>query len=315
MISVQSCAKAAAFLRADRAAGAGTAAGSVVSADARHYARRMLSVVGMKRAACAVVLGAVLCVGCAARWLPPKNYDVASQADPQANYAAVLEVAKTKQYTVLSKDEAAKKVRLQARTNGKSVIEVQIVAGQVKLAATGALVRDGKVHRNLASEMDKLHGALKQRLASSAPAPGAVAASSAPAEPAADTSGAPQAWSEPAYDPAVWGNGNFTCLPVRVPAEHQSALTLQLSNGEKADLQLSLAYAPELCRSPTQCKQPGGCPALGIGDPERVNRIAARLSKGEIGSQATLLDAGKSVANIDLSRHGSIVQAMSEIKR
>jgi hypothetical protein len=101
---------------------------------------------------------------------------------------------------------------------------------------------------------------------------------------------------------------------VRVPAEHQSALTLQLSNGEKADLQLSLAYAPELCRSPAQCKQPGGCPALGIGDPERVNRIAARLSKGEIGAQATLLDGGKPVAAIDLGHHGSIVQAMSEIK-
>jgi hypothetical protein len=125
----------------------------------------------------------------------------------------------------------------------------------------------------------------------------------------------PQAWSEPAYDPSVWGNGNFTCLPVRVPAEHQAALTLQLSNGEKADLQLSLAYAPELCRSPTQCKQPGGCPALGIGDSERVNRIAARLSKGEIAALAMLLDGGRPVANIDLSRHGSIVQAMSEIKR
>ena len=110
-------------------------------------------------------------------------------------------------------------------------------------------------------------------------------------------------------------NGNFTCLPVRVPQEHQNALALQLSNGEKADLQLSLAYAPELCRSPAQCKLPGGCPALGIGDSERVSRIAGRLSRSEIGAHATLLDGGKPVANIDLSRHGSIVQALSEIKR
>ena len=43
-------------------------------------------------------------------------------------------------------------------------------------------------------------------------------------------------------------------------------------------------------------------------------RIAARLSKGEIGAQATLLDGGKPVAAIDLGHHGSIVQAMSEIK-
>jgi hypothetical protein len=92
-------------------------------------------------------------------------------------------------------------------------------------------------------------------------------------------------------------------------------LTLQLTNGEKADLQLSLAYDPGLCRSPAQCKQPGGCPALGIGDTERVNRLAGRLSRGEIGSQAILLDSGKPVATIDLSHHGSIVQAMVEIKK
>jgi hypothetical protein len=103
-------------------------------------------------------------------------------------------------------------------------------------------------------------------------------------------------------------------LPVRVPAEHQSALTLQLSNGERADLQLSLAYDAGLCRSPVQCKQPGGCPALGIGDAERVTRIAGRLSRGEIGSSAILLDGGKPVATIDLAHHGSIVQALSEIK-
>jgi hypothetical protein len=273
----------------------------------------MLSAVGMKRTACAVVLGAALSVGCAGRWLPPKNHDVATQSDPQASYAAVLDVASAKKYAIVSKDDAAKKVRLQAHSNGKSFIDVAVVAGQVKLTAAGNLVRDGKVHRVLANEVNNLEVDVRQRLGAAAPVAGAQVAS-APAQPAGDTAAMPQAWSEPAYDPSVWGNGNFTCLPVRVPAEHQAALTLQLSNGEKADLQLSLAYAPELCRSPTQCKQPGGCPALGIGDPERVNRIAARLSKGEIGAQATLLDGGKPVAAVDLAHHGSIVQAMSELK-
>ena len=273
----------------------------------------MLSVVGMKRTACAVALGAALSVGCGSRWLPPKNYDVATQVDPQASYAAVLEVAGAKKYTVVARDDAAKKARLQAHSNGKSFIDVQVFAGDVRLTAAGGLVRDGKVHRVLTNELDELEASLRQRLGSGA-APAAAPVASAPAEVAAPAGAMPQAWSEPAYDPTVWGNGNFTCLPVRVPAEHQSALTLQLSNGEKADLQLSLAYAPELCRSPVQCKQPGGCPALGIGDPERVNRIAARLSKGEIAAQATLLDGGKPVAAIDLAHHGSIVQAMSELK-
>jgi hypothetical protein len=268
----------------------------------------------MKRAACAVVLGTALSVGCGGRWLPPKNYEVPTQSDPQASYAAVLEVASAKSYTVVSRDDAARKARLQAHSNGKSFIDVEVVAGEIKLAAGGALVRDGKVHKVLLTELNDFEADLKQRFAGAAPA--VAAGSTPPVPPAANasTAGVPQAWSEPAYDPSVWGNGNFTCLPVRVPAEHQSALALQLSNGEKADLQLSLAYAPELCRSPSQCKQPGGCPALGIGDTERVNRIAGRLSRGEIGAQATLLDGGKPVANIDLAHHGSIVQAMTEIK-
>lgn len=271
----------------------------------------MLSAVGFKRAAGAVVLGAALCVGCGGRWLPPKNYEVPTQSEPQASFAAALEVASAKNYVVVSKDEASKKARLQAHSNDKSFIDLEVAAGEVKLTPAGELVRNGKVHRVLAKELSNLEFDLKQRFGAGTTAP--AAASSAPAEPVA-SAGVPQAWSEPAYDPSVWGNGNFTCLPVRVPAEHQAALTLQLSNGEKADLQLSLAYAPELCRSPTQCKQPGGCPALGIGDAERVSRIAARLSKGEIASVATLLDGGKPVASVDLSHHGSIVQAMSEIK-
>jgi hypothetical protein len=168
------------------------------------------------------------------------------------------------------------------------------------------------VHKSLNTEMNGLEQSLKERFNG-----GAAPASSSPAVATTapvDTSGAPTAWSEPAYDPSVWGNGNFTCLPVRVPVEHQAALSLQLSNGEKADLQLSLAYDQGLCRSPAQCKQPGGCPALGIGDTERVNRLAGRLSRGEVGSQATLLDGGKPVATIDIAHHGSIVQALSEIK-
>jgi hypothetical protein len=273
----------------------------------------MQSASGFGRKASVVVLALALSVACG-RWQPAKSYDVATQSDAQASYAAVLEVAGAESYKIASKDDAAKKVRLQSRTNSSSFIDVEVTAGNVRLAAAGNLVRDGKVHKNLGKEVSSLEGKLKKRLRSGAPA-AAAATPVAAAEPAAAAAGVPTAWSEPAYDPSVWGNGNFTCLPVRVPAEHQAALTLQLSNGEKADLQLSLAYAPELCRSPAQCKVPGGCPALGIGDPERVTRIAARLSKGEVASQAILLDSGKAVANIDLAKHGSIVQAMSEIKR
>jgi hypothetical protein len=276
----------------------------------------------MRRASLVAALTLSLGVGCG-RWQPPKTYDVSTQSDPQSAYAAVLEVAAAKKYKVIAKDDAAKKVRLEAHVSGseaarKSFIDVEVGAGSVRLFAAGMLVRDGKVHKSLSNEMNGLERQLKERLAAG-PAPGAAPAPATlgppPAEPAPPSAGVPVAWSEPAYDPSVWGNGNFTCLPVRVPQDHQNALSLQLSNGEKADLQLSLAYAPELCRSPAQCKVAGGCPALGIGDPERVSRIAGRLSRGEIAAQATLLDSGKPVANIDLTRHGSIQQAMSEIKK
>lgn len=266
-----------------------------------------------KRLVAAVVLVAGLAAGCGVRWLPVTGHSVLTPVDSQATYAGVLQVAGAKGYTLVSRDDAAKRVRLRAQSNSKSFIDIQVRPGDVQLIAAGALVRDGKVHRALVGEINKLEDELKQRLGSPVAGPLADPRVNAPA--VAQSAGMPQSWTEPAYDPSVWGNGNFTCLPVRVPAEHQAALTLQLSNGERADLQLSLAYAPELCRSPVQCKQPGGCPALGIGDAERVNRIAARLSRGEIGSLASLLDGGRPVATIDLSHHGSIVQALSEIKR
>ncbi len=276
----------------------------------------MLSV-GSKRALCSVILGFSLCFGCAGRWQPASSHDVAFQAEPQAAFAAVQEVVTAQGYGIQFKDEAAKKLRLQSRANANSFIDIEVTAGVVKLAPAGNLVRGDKVHKLLGSELNNLEVDLKKRFGGGQVV--AVAPSSpsntAAAAPAVDAAGMPAAWTEPAYDPSVWGNGQFTCIPVRVPADHQGALSLQLTNGEKADLQLSLAYDAGLCRSPAQCKQSGGCPALGIGDTDRVNRLAGRLSRGEIGATAVLLDSGKPIANIDLSRHGSIVQAMSEIKR
>lgn len=277
---------------------------------------------GFRRQLLVASLALALGAGCG-RWQPAKSYQVTTQAEPSQSYATVLDVGAGEKYKVVSKDEASKKVRFQSHINDASFIDVEVTAGKVRLAAAGKLAREDKVHKGLARELSALEGKLKQRLGATT----AVAASPPPepeaeqaAEPASESaaaaaSGVPLAWSEPAYDPSVWGNGNFTCLPVKLPVERQSMLSLQLSSGEKADLQLSLAYAPELCRSPAQCKVPGGCPALGIGDPERVNRMAQRLSKGEIAAAAVLFDGAKAVVTIDLTKHGTIAQALTEIKR
>ena len=257
-------------------------------------------------------LGATACN----RWRPQQAHDVAGLADPNATYAVVLDTLKAQKYSVLDQDAAAHSVRVRAHIgehdpDGVSVIQARVDAGGVHLSASGYLVHpDGSMHRALNTELASLDKQLRQKLAQTGPT---SPASPAPAAaPVAAVGSLPLAWSEPAYDPSVWGHGNFTCLPVKLAEQEQSQLTLKLSNGENADVLLSLAHAPELCRSPAECKLPGGCPALGMADAERVSRLASRLSKHEIGPLATLLSRGQPVATIDLSKHGSIAQAMAE---
>jgi hypothetical protein len=267
----------------------------------------------IRRAAFAVCIAAAVSSGCS-RWQALRAHEVPSQGDPRGQYAAVLEVVKAEKYSVVSEEPAQYRVRVEAKasTSQKSFIDIEVASDAVRLAGAGHLVRNGKIHKSLNTEIGRLEQKLAARLGV-APA-GSASAAAAPVA-AAPLVGLPESWSEPASDPAVWGTGNFTCLPVRVPPEHQGALVLRLSTGENADVQLSLAYAPELCRSPQKCKVAGGCPALGIGDSERVQKLAGRIKKSEITSRATLLDGTSAVASIELGQHGSIVQALSEMKK
>lgn len=263
-----------------------------------------------------------LATGCKG-WRPQQPHDVAALADPNATFSVVLDTLKAQKYNVIDQNAGAHAVRVRSHVDESdpghvSVISVSVDGAAVRLSASGYLVRpDGTTHHALNSELASLQSALQKSLgshakASAAPPPSAPVGPSV-AIPVATPSGSlPAAWSEPAYDPAVWGRGNFTCLPIKLADEEQSQLTLKLSNGEVADVQLSLAHAPELCRSPAACKLPGGCPALGIADTEHVSRLASRLSRHEIGPLATLFSRGQAVATIDLSKHGSIAQAMAE---
>jgi hypothetical protein len=261
-------------------------------------------------------LSATATTGCGGRWRPQHAGDVTSSSDANATYAVVLDTLKTQKYQVLSQDSASRTVSVRAHVGerdaeGGSVIHLAVTGNHVRVSATGYLVhRDGSTHRTLNTELASLDKLLQKNLSgSAAPAPRNAAT---PNSVATSNGALPVAWSEPAYDPAVWGKGNFTCLPVKLAEADQAGLTLKLSTGENADVLLSLAHAPELCRSPAECKLPGGCPALGIADADRVSRLAARLSKHEILPLATLLSKGQPVATIDLSKHGSIAQAMAE---
>ncbi len=286
----------------------------LTSPGAPPYAARMLRFLAGFRAGLglAVVLAA-LATSCGG-WRQQPPHDVAGLTDPNATYAVVLDTLRTEKYTIIDQDPAALAVRVRSHADSShvSVILLRVDAGAVHLSASGYLVRaDGKTHHSLNSELASLHKALQKKLGGTGPGPSNTAAAQ-PVARAAAPGALPVAWSEPAYDPSVWGHGNFTCLPLKLADGEQSQLSLKLSNGETADVFLSLAHAPELCRSPAQCKLAGGCPALGIADAERVSRLAGRLSKHEIGPLATLFSRGQAIATIDLSKHGSIAQAMAE---
>jgi len=266
------------------------------------------------------LLVALASAGCQG-WRPPANHDVTGLGDPNATYAAVLDALQSHKYALIDQDPAAHTVRVRSHVDEhepshSSVILLQVDGAAVHISASGYLVHpDGTIHHSLSSELALLQKHLEQRLGTGPAAPAsAPSLALMPPPPPVPSGNLPVSWSEPAYDPKVWGPGNFTCLPVKVAAEDQAQLTLRLSNGENADVSLSLAYAPALCRSPGECKLPGGCPALGIGDPDHVSRIAGRLSRHEVGSLATLVLRGQPVATIDLSKHGSIAQAMTEAK-
>jgi hypothetical protein len=261
----------------------------------------------------ALLLSSVAC----GHWKPARGYEVPNTLDAKSTYGVILDVVKHDGYQVLEENEGLHRVQVRAHYDEKSAehnsyITAQVAPdGKVQLVPSGYAVRnDGSIHKKLAEELS----VLERQITNALRAGPSTAASNKPV-PVAASASVPHAWSEPAYDPKAFGPGDFTCLPVKLPEDEQRMLKIRLSNGEDADVVLSLAYAPELCRSPSQCRLPGGCPALGIGDSTQVSKLAERLAKNEVASQATLLHRDKPVAVLDLSRHGSIAQAMTQYKR
>ncbi|HEY2404966.1 MAG TPA: hypothetical protein VGI10_03140 [Polyangiaceae bacterium] len=269
-------------------------------------------------------LSALAALGCGERFRPVTAHDVAAPADPRATYGVVLEVAAREKYRIVVRDDAHLVLQVRSHVDqtddGRvSVINFGVDPNGVHLWASGYLVHpDGTIHRRLDAELERLERVLTARLGAGAaglvaqPTPPPQAPLAAP--PPAPVAALPSAWNEPASDQDTWGRGNFTCLPLTLPAQDQKELSLELSSGERADVTLSLAYSPALCHSANECKQPAGCPALGIGDAAHVSRLAARLSKKEISSQATVRFRGQPVAMLDLSHHGSVAQAMTGTK-
>ncbi len=283
------------------------------------------------RGTCASLLLAVLAlvVGCG-RFQPLRPYQVERSGDPEATYQVVREVLAQQSYKPDDEIVPGRSVRVAAHVGAKNAaqrswITVEVTPrGEVRLVPSGGLVQGNTLHRRLAQEVQTMQQKIGARLAIGARAATVASPSSPTAEPSgskpktlatlASAGGMPRAWNERPYDPKTWGPGEFTCVPVKLTPDSRQ-LELRLSDGSNADVAISVAYAPALCRSPSACSLPDGCPALGLGDTDQVTRLAERLSEGAVGSQATLLQNGKPVANIDLRAHGSVAQALTQLDR
>jgi len=265
-------------------------------------------------------------LGCA-RWAQQRPYAVKGTLEPSATYQAVQEVVAQHDYQVIKRDDAARTLELRTHTDESSDKVTTITlkvddGGGVTLAPAGFLVReDGTIHKRVDKELSDLEVALSERLGGGAPAPSGSASATGTAPPPTiggalakgGTPGSiPEAWVEPAADTARWGTGNFTCLPVHIPVSDIGLIALKLSNGEIANVVLSLAYDASLCRSPAACGHTDGCPALGIGDTQQVQALAQLVGSQKVAPKATLLYKGQATVLVDLSRHGSIAQGMGQ---
>ncbi|MDQ2645752.1 MAG: hypothetical protein M3020_18190 [Myxococcota bacterium] len=278
------------------------------------------------------LLTPVLTLGCN-RWQPARAYQIPpGSAGAKPTYDAVQEVLSANKYQVLEKNDAAFSTKIRSHAHESNDALASFIAitvesnGHVVLTPSGYLVRpDGTIHRKLESELEELEYALSQRLnvplgarqplPPPAPPPTAATAGTAPSASTSSPTGIPYAWSERAYEPSTWGSDEFTCVPVKIAPEDQSQLRLRLSNGQDATVVISIAYAPELCRSPQQCSLPGGCPALGLGDEQQVAALAGLISNNAVAKEAVLTSRGVPIATLDLSKHGSIAKAMLQLKK
>ena len=275
----------------------------------------------MKNLALILALICLPPLGC--RWQTARPHVVTSQVGADAAYRTLLDVLAEDKYQVLQQSGPERSVRVRAHVDEDEPSQPSFItaavdpAGTIQLTLTGYLVKaDGKVHARLTDEAEDLQEALERRFAKgqvtttaaqSGPSPGAPPGP--PAQPTATLAFASSSLPRGFYQaaPPGQGEGELTCLPVHV-AEN-TELTLRLSNGEISDVMVALNNAVGICTN--ECRAPNGCPALGVGDRAKVERLAERMASGQVSTQVQILAKGSAIAEIDLGRHRFIKQQLS----
>jgi hypothetical protein len=273
----------------------------------------------------AIAVGMVL-FGC--KHAPARVFEVAvpespgSAADPATAYKLVVDLLAQNNYRIMEQNEPARSVRVRALSSGDDPSKASFITADVEpdgkrivLRPSGSSVKkDGSASPRLESEILVLEGKLQERLGA-APAASPAPMAKAPSEPSSPAVVQVRLDMPPPSAsnslPSTWNEDAYTCLSVQLPTDVRQ-LRLRLSTGQDADVSLSIGYLPGACRSASECHLPGGCPALGLSDSEKVSQLAHAIAGGQIGPQATLMLEGRAVAVVNLATHGSVSQAMRQ---
>ena len=145
--------------------------------------RRQLSSFPYRALFCACLATAPVAASCG-RWTPARDYVSESKTDAASAYQKLLKVFGDKGYHVVEQRDGDHYAKVRAHidenfVSHQSFIAAQVdAAGVVRFTPSGYLVREGKVHKKLASELLDLEYAMRGDVG---PQP----------EPAASVSGAP----------------------------------------------------------------------------------------------------------------------------
>ncbi len=128
--------------------------------------RRQLSSFPYRALFCMCIATAPLAASCG-RWTPARDYVSESKTDTASAYQKLLKVFGDKGYHVVEQRDGDHYAKVRAHIDEKFVSHQSFIAGQVDAAGivhftpSGYLVREGKVHKKLASELLDLEYAMR----------------------------------------------------------------------------------------------------------------------------------------------------------